>query len=90
MRKNQHVSFVNNYNYFNNIMHILDQVQHKLHRFDQGFSYDKLLEATINYDHDKFLYSALETGVIGKVYVVLSRETPILRKERAIINFSSS
>ena len=36
-------------------------------------SYDKLLDATNNYDHDKFLYSTLETGVIGKVYLVLSR-----------------
>ena len=81
MRKNQHVSFVNNYNYFNNIMHILDQVQYKLHRFDQGFSYYKLLEAIINYDHDKFLYSALETGVIGKVYVVLSKMIEVHKKE---------
>ena len=84
MRKNQHVSFVNNYNYFNNIMHILDQVQHKLHRFDQGFSYYKLLEATINYDHDKFLYSALETGVIGKVYVILSKMLEIHKKESSV------
>lgn len=36
-------------------------------------SYDKLLEATMNYDRDKFLYSSLETGIIGKAYLVLSR-----------------
>jgi len=36
-------------------------------------SYDKLLDTTKNYDHDKFLYSTLETGVVGKVYLILSR-----------------
>ena len=47
-------------------------------------SYDKLLEATINYDHDKFLYSALETGVIGKVYVVLSKMIEVHKKESSV------
>jgi hypothetical protein len=35
--------------------------------------YDKLLEATQRYDREKFLYSFLEEGGLGKVYLVLTR-----------------
>ncbi len=34
--------------------------------------YDKLLDATVRYDREKFLYSFLEEGGLGKVYLILS------------------
>ena len=41
----------------------------------EGFksAYDRVLDATNRYDRDKFLYLFLEEGLLGKVYVVLTK-----------------
>lgn len=68
LMKEKNINFDENFkNALKNNESLLASVEH----FKK--SYDKLLEATINYDHNKFLYSSLETGIVGKVYLILTK-----------------